>query len=346
MIDDWKKCEGQVVNNKYPLKRFLGSTKHSAVFFTQYGKLQPKNAAIKFLSAGAKADSQVSLWTRAAQLSHLSLLRLLNAGRCQLAGMDLVYVVMDYASENLGQVLPGRTLTTEETRQMLARLLDVLVYLHSKGFAHSHVKPSNVLAIGDQIKIASDTLLPLGELRSALRPADAYDAPEADTAPLAAPGDVWSLGMTLVETLTQQAPVSSQENQANPIVPASLPQPFFDIARESLHRDPLRRWTTAQIADCLNRASRPTGKELWVDSNYCWVVVCKNNWFHRRPNIFNVHRVPLGETDAVLPRPPIDKGLAIRCDECGKEYTYKPSEVLRYEMEVPAFFVPHPLFRD
>jgi hypothetical protein len=76
------------------------------------------------------------------------------------------------------------------------------------------------------------------------------------------------------------------------------------------------------------------------------VVICKNNWFHRRPNIFNVHRIPLGETDAVLPRPPIDKRIAIRCDECGKEYTYKPSAVLRYEMEVPAFFVPHPLFRD
>jgi hypothetical protein len=24
----------------------------------------------------------------------------------------------------------------------------------------------------------------------------------------------------------------------------------------------------------------PKGK--WVDSNYCWVVICKNHWFHRR----------------------------------------------------------------
>jgi hypothetical protein len=91
---------------------------------------------------------------------------------------------------------------------------------------------------------------------------------------------------------------------------------------------------------------KASGKELWVDSNYCWVVVCKNHWFHRHPNIFNVHRIPLGQTDAVLTRPPIDALFSVRCDECGKEYIYKPSEVLRYEMEVPLSFVPHPLFRD
>jgi serine/threonine protein kinase len=346
MRDDWKKCEGQVVNNKYPLQRLLGSTQHSAAFSTQYGNLQPKNAVIKFISAGAKADSQIALWRRAAELNHINLLRLQHAGRCQLAGMDLIYVVMEYAAENLGQVLPERALTADETREMLKSLLNALNYLHGKGLVHSHIKSSNVLAIGDQIKIASDTVVPLGERLSVQRPADVYDAPETATRPLAASGDIWSLGVTLVETLTQSAPISSPENQADPIVPPALPQPFFDIARQSLHRDPRLRWTTAQIADCLNRSSLWVGKGLWVDASYCWVVVCKNNWFHRRPNIFNVHRIPLGETDAVLPRPALDKRLAIRCDECGKEYNYNPADVLRSEMEVPRLFVPHALFRD
>src|SRR5207248_753268 len=55
---------------------------------------------------------------------------------------------------------------------------------------------------------------------------------------------------------------------------------------------------------------------------------------------------PLGETDAVLPRPKIDKPFGVRCDEFGKEYIYQPSDVLKYEMEVPASFAVHPLFRD
>jgi hypothetical protein len=30
---------------------------------------------------------------------------------------------------------------------------------------------------------------------------------------------------------------------------------------------------------------------------------------------------------------------------CGKEYVYKPSEVLRIERELPEGFIPHRLFR-
>lgn len=86
------------------------------------------------------------------------------------------------------------------------------------------------------------------------------------------------------------------------------------------------------------------GKEPWTDRDYCWVVVCKNHRFHHHPNTFNVHRIPLGITDAYAVRPTTQKPFTARCDECGKEYSYKPSEVLRYEMDVFSSFVPHPLF--
>ena len=86
---------------------------------------------------------------------------------------------------------------------------------------------------------------------------------------------------------------------------------------------------------------------MWEDSRYFWVVRCKNHWFHLRQNVFFRHRIPLGETDAVMPRPAIDQRFRVRCDDCGKEYLYKPSEVLRSELkEVPDSFTPHPLFRD
>jgi hypothetical protein len=86
-------------------------------------------------------------------------------------------------------------------------------------------------------------------------------------------------------------------------------------------------------------------KEMWVDSHYCWVVLCKNHWFHFRQNLFFRHRIPLAETDPLAPRPSLDDHLRVRCDDCGKEYFYKPSEVLRFEQELPESFTPHPLFR-
>lgn len=87
-------------------------------------------------------------------------------------------------------------------------------------------------------------------------------------------------------------------------------------------------------------------KGLWVDCSYCWVVICKNHWSHRRRNLFNVHRIPLAETDAISSRPSIDQPFRARCDECQKEYIFSPSEVFRWEMDPPPSFVPHPLFRE
>ena len=252
MTDEWKKFEGHVLNNKFPLQKLLGSTSYSAVFLTQSPPPQPKTLAIKFISSSAKADFQTSVLLSASKLRHPSLLRLLPGGRCQLAGADLVFVLMEYAEEDLGQVLPYRPLREKEAREILGTLLDALSYIHSKGFAHAHIKPSNIMAVDGQLKLSSDTALPLGERRPAYRPVDAYDAPEAATAPAAGSSDVWSLGVTLVEVLTHQIPVPSPDGHADPMVPSTIPQPFLDIARNCLRRDPRLRWTTAQIADCLS----------------------------------------------------------------------------------------------
>src|SRR6266581_6419748 len=113
MTGDWKQFEGQVFHDKFPLQRLLGSTSHSAVFLTQSPPPQPKTIAIKFISSSRNADSQTSLLHRAAKLRHPNLLRLLPGGRCRLADMDLVFVVMVYVEENLGQVLPNRTFTAK-----------------------------------------------------------------------------------------------------------------------------------------------------------------------------------------------------------------------------------------
>ncbi len=85
---------------------------------------------------------------------------------------------------------------------------------------------------------------------------------------------------------------------------------------------------------------------MWEDANYFWVVLCKNFWFHMRQNVFFRHRIPLGETDAVTPLPPLGKHFTVRCDECRKTYTYKPKDVRRIELELPKSFKPHPLFQE
>ena len=251
MSELWKQCEGQFVENRFPLRQFLTSTRHSAVFLTELAELKSRKAVIKFIPADIAApEEQLAVWNEAKHLDHPHLIRVLDCGRTQVAGLDILYIVMEYADEDLSQLLPKRALTAQETGELLNSLVEVLAYLHDKGLAHSHIKPSNLLATNDQLKLSSDTIFPDGYSRKSHRDLDAYDAPEnsgAASVMATLPADVWSVGMTLVEALTQQVPALPYDDAAELALSATIPAPFFEIARRCLVRDPTQRWTIAEI---------------------------------------------------------------------------------------------------
>jgi hypothetical protein len=50
------------------------------------------------------------------------------------------------------------------------------------------------------------------------------------------------------------------------------------------------------------------------------------------------HKIPLRETHPYESPPPLDGPFTAYCDECGKEYSYEPRDVLRFEFELHALF--------
>lgn len=253
MSFSWKQYEGQVINNTFPLQRYLGGSSESAVFLTQLAGPQSSKAAVKLIPEGPSPDLQLSLWRRASKFTHPNLLQLYQGGRCRLADMDLLYVVMEYAEEDLSQILPQRALTPAEARDMLGPVLDALGNLHAQGLVHSHLKPSNILATADQVKLSTDRLSPAGEVRRSTAKHTIYDAPEIANLPVTAASDVWSLGLLLIEVLTQHQPGGSQPgSQPLALAAESLAQPFRDIAQHALVRDPNLRWLLPDIAARLN----------------------------------------------------------------------------------------------
>jgi TonB family protein len=255
MSERWKKWEGQPVEGKFVLGQCLASTEFHAVYLTGLPDFPGQKAVLKLVAAGSPAaEAQLGLWKRAAHLTHPNLLTIYDAGRCRLDDLPFIYAVMEFAEENLGEILPQRSLTAEEVRDVLDPALDVLVYLHGKSLVHGHLKPSNILATHDRLKLSSDSIFPIGDRRQLLRGRDIYDAPEMQSAPVSPKEDVWSLGVTLVEALTQHPPVFSSEHSADPSVPRELPDLFLVIAKHALRRDPNNRWSVAEIAARLNPA--------------------------------------------------------------------------------------------
>jgi TonB family protein len=258
-----KQWVGQTVDGKFRLGDFVGANERTAVFLTDYQAPGVRKAAIKLVAADSpEAAGLLGRWHHAAELSHPHLIRILAMGRCEFNATPILYVVTEYADENLAVVLARRPLGPAEARGILGPVVDALSYIHSKGFVHTRIKPANIMAEEDLLKISSDGLCRIGESSGALGKPSAYDPPEAAGGRISPAGDVWSLGMTLCEALTQRLASWERTNQAEAALPSGLPLEFADIARHCLRRDPQLRWSIADIAARLNPNPAAAPKQI------------------------------------------------------------------------------------
>lgn len=247
---DWV---GRVVDGRFPLLEWLGSSEKAGVFRTELAQPQSRRAAIRLLPVdGENPEDRLGDWASAARLSHPHLMRIFESGRTQVGGVDLLYVVTEYAEESLAQVIPERPLSTGEARAMLVPILDALAYLHGQGLVHGHLKPSNVAVVDDRIKLPVESVRPVtrpGRRSTGLEP---YDAPEVASGAVSPAGDVWSMGITLVEALTQTLPEWNRSSKSDPPVPPEIPEPFNGIARACLRCEPASRSNVRQIMELLS----------------------------------------------------------------------------------------------
>jgi TonB family protein len=250
--NDWV---GQAVDGRFLLLEWLGGTERGGVFRTELYGPQARKAAIRLIPADTEsAESQIDGWMKAAKLSHPHLMRIFHTGRWQNNQADVLYVVTEFAEETLAQVIPERPLTPDETREMLNPVLDALTYLHGQGLVYGRLKPSNILVADSHLKLPVDSLNPAGEFRKPYTHLGVYDAPETANGAITPAADVWSLGITLIEALTQHPPLRDRSANRDPVVSGSVPRPFADIARGCLRYQPSNRSSLREIKTTLERA--------------------------------------------------------------------------------------------
>jgi TonB family protein len=255
-------CVGHIIDGRFTLLRCLGETPQGSVFLTQLEDQLSPYAVIKLIPADAvDAEACLAQWNEARAFAHPHLMRLFDAGRCEVDGQDQLYVVTEYADEVLSDILAERPLSPGETREMLGPVLDALSWLHARNVIYGQLKPSAIMVVGDQLKLAVDDVLPLSQ-------PGISDAPETASGLITPAADVWSLGVVLVEALTRQLPIWDRASGLEPPIPRSIPMPFFGIARECLQLDPAWRLTLPGVRAALDPppVPQPTARNLETPS--------------------------------------------------------------------------------
>jgi outer membrane biosynthesis protein TonB len=247
MSEAWTRWQGHIINGVFPLGRYLGCSDHSGVFLSK-SPAHPGEVAIKLVPTNrALAESQLPRWKRAGGLAHPHLIRLFELGGCQLDGLPYLYTVMEYADQTLAQLLQHRAMTDDEAREMLLPALEALAFLHGRNLLQGQLKPSNILVVGDQLKLASDTIRRVTEVAVSANTHTVYDPPEAQRGVNSTAADVWALGVTLFEALTRLLPAGLGE-PTDALLPADFSPAFRDVVAHCLSPNPEDRPNVTELA--------------------------------------------------------------------------------------------------
>lgn len=229
--------QGHEIEEKYLVGTCLAEGDRHAIYETTY---QEQPAFIKIFRpewSRAASDLLASL-DAGKRLVHPNLISIYDFGQTTIAEMRIVYAVMERADENLAEVLGRRVLDQQEMRELLEGVIPALEFLHEMGFVHTRIRPANVLACGDRVKLSSDHLRPIASPPSVIEPPGLHDAPETGAGEFGPASDVWSLAVITLQSLTGSPLESSLDR---------LPAPYREIVQGGLIRSPRERWTLARM---------------------------------------------------------------------------------------------------
>jgi len=247
----WGQFDGQLLDGRFPLQKYLGGFQTGAIFHSRLDGQGQQRVAVKLVSAAA-SDAQwlSSSWSLAQTLNHPNLVRVYATAQASLGGLRVVYAVTDDADETLESILEERSLTEAEARELLLTSASALSFLHGNGLLQSSLNPWSIVSVGESIKLLSDHLIPVTKGRDARREPGPYDAPEVATAGCSPASDVWALGATAFQALTQRLPAAAESSAM-----LALPPPFATILPNCLERDPGQRWLPRSIESALRGAA-------------------------------------------------------------------------------------------
>ena len=263
--------EGTLLDDRYRLVEILGRG-GTAEVYRGTDELLGREVAVKVfdvrLSDLNSMDRQRTEMRVLSSLNHPNLVTVYDArlaGGTAEAGEDVdrAYLIMELVPGfTLADRLAQGPLSISETTRIGATLCEALAAVHDADLVHRDIKPPNVLMTGTgEIKLGDFGLARnLNAEQRVTTGADAmgtaaYFSPEQACAQeVGAPGDIYALGLVLLECLTghQEFPGGALQSAVSrllrdPVVPEDLPEPWPALLSAMTARAPHERPTAREV---------------------------------------------------------------------------------------------------
>jgi eukaryotic-like serine/threonine-protein kinase len=207
----WTDYEGVTIDGAFPLKKLLLPEGRSAFFSTAGPKGEPTVA--RLIECHFDEEEILARWRSVETLNHPNFLKFERYGQIELDGGRVVYAVFERVDANLAGVLDQGHLTVKDVAQLASSLVAALEVLHTHGFIHAHIEPSNIFAVGEVVKLRTDCI---------------HETPEGSEGRAAKQRDVCDLATVLLKALTQRQSLEGIPDYA-------VPAPFGQIIRNGLN---------------------------------------------------------------------------------------------------------------
>jgi serine/threonine-protein kinase 11 len=247
--------------NQYALLEVLGNAATSKVYLA-YDTQTDKPFAAKAISVHGSNNEALTLEREIRllrRLDHPNIIQLHEVLHNR--NQRMVYVILDWASAGSLQDRIHQRLPLNAIASIFKQVVNGLAYLHDQGIVHQDIKPSNILLFDNGIAKLSDFgICHSFDSTEQVMGSPAYQAPEVfddscDTELDCVKEDVWSLGVSLFETISGRLPYSEEtvcdlwrgSGNRPLVIPDGIPRSLRDLIANMLQVDPDKRFDLEQV---------------------------------------------------------------------------------------------------
>ena len=237
---------GRVLQNRYKILEEIAEGGMSHVYAATCRKTNAKVAVKVFKDEMIDTPEALDGFKREAyicsKLHHKNIVKTIDVGKHD----KLRYIVMEFIDgESLRTMLDNGKMDMQRSVDTIIRILEALMYAHSKGVVHKDLKPQNIIMQKDEpviidFGIAEDDSAGKAQRDAILGTIDYFSPEQAMGEPVDSRSDIYSVGIMLYELLTGKVPFSGADNVTIALKhlhqPAEAPKTINSEIPESLNK--------------------------------------------------------------------------------------------------------------